>query len=170
MGRRMAVKASLLLFFGGLFWGVQLVLFHLNDMLPAGQNVHALYAEKLGEGHYRIKILGEGVYIKLPDKEEVNGLAGECLRQVSLLNGYTGKITGLKPGEEYHAFVAELKEKSLSIMEMMQKLLYKYQQLVCQVTWRVDVVCTTFLKRYQEFVSSRVPISNYIPSIEDIIR
>ncbi|WP_066636467.1 hypothetical protein [Desulfolucanica intricata] len=70
-GRKMVMTASLGIFFGVLFWGMQITLYHLNSLLPPAQSVRAYHLEKLDEGIYRVELLGEDFKVKLPEGEKV---------------------------------------------------------------------------------------------------
>ena len=85
LGRNMAMKVSLAVFFGGLLWGTQVVSYHLNELLPPDQSVHAIYIEKISERHYVLRILGEAVDVKLPRKEELMSEVKECIQIIPVV-------------------------------------------------------------------------------------
>ena len=123
-GRNMAVKASLVLFFGGLLWGMQVVLFHLNNLLPPAQSVHAFYAEKLSEGHYLVKILGEAVEVNLPGKEEVIWGVKECMQRIPVVADNLQKFDAQKLNKECRESLSEVRSQGLNIIQWLGRNYY----------------------------------------------
>ena len=130
-GRNMAVKASLVFFFGGLLWGIQVVLFHLNDLLPPAQSVHAFHAEKLSERYYLVKILGEAFEVKLPGKEEVISKVKECVQRIPVVAENIQKFDAQKLTKDWRESLSEVRNQGLNIIQWLEKkLLRTYQEFV----------------------------------------
>ena len=129
--RNMAVKASLVVFFGGLLWGMQVVLFHLNNLLPPVQSVHAVYTEKLSERHYLVKILGEAFEVKLPGKEEVIVSVKDCMQSIPLVADQIQKFDAQKLNKDWRESLSEARNRGLYMMQWLEKkILYAYQEFV----------------------------------------
>ena len=116
LGRNMAVKASLVFFFGGLLWGIQVVLFHLNDLLPPAQSVHVFHVEKLSERHYLVKILGEVVEVKLPGKEVVISEVKECMQRIPVVAENIQKFDAQKLNKDWRESLSEVRNQWLNIV------------------------------------------------------
>ena len=127
-GRNMAVKASLVFFFGGLLWGIQVVIFHFNNLLPPAQNVHVFHAEKLSDQHYIIKLLGETVEVKLPCKEEIVFGVKTCMQRIPVVAENIQKVDFQKINQDLRENFFEMRSQGLNIIRCLEKkLMYLYQ-------------------------------------------